>query len=83
MDKNIGKRRLLNLARLLWEQTDEEHAMTVLELQQALEAQGIQAERKTLYSDLKILQDYGMDIVRTNLGRDCRYFLAARLSCRN
>lgn len=78
MDKNIGKRRLLNLARLLWEQTDEEHAMTVLELQQALEAQGIQAERKTLYSDLKILQDYGMDIVRTNLGRDCRYFLAGR-----
>ncbi len=78
MEKNTSKRRLLSLAKLFWEQTDEEHSLTLPQMQQYLQQQGIQAERKALYSDLKTLQDCGMDIVRTNLGRDCRYFLAGR-----
>ena len=78
MEKNLGKRRLLSLARLLLEQTDEEHSLNVVEMLQILHRQGIQAERKAIYSDLQALQDYGMDIVRTNRGRDCRYFLASR-----
>ncbi len=78
MGKNTGKRRLLFLVKLLWEQTDEEHALSIGEIRQQLAQAGMETERKAIYSDLKTLQECGMDILRTNIGRDCRYFLAER-----
>ncbi|HIU42573.1 MAG TPA: WYL domain-containing protein [Candidatus Egerieicola faecale] len=78
MGKNTGKRRLLFLAKLLWEQTDEEHSLSIGQMRQQLAQVGMEAERKAIYDDLKTLQEYGMDILRTNTGRDCRYFLAGR-----
>ena len=78
MGKNTGKRRLLFLAKLLWEQTDEEHSLSIGQMRQLLAQVGMEAERKAIYDDLKTLQEYGMDILRTNTGRDCRYFLAGR-----
>lgn len=78
MGKNTGKRRLLFLAKLLWEQTDEEHSLSIGQMRQQLAQEGMEAERKAIYDDLKTLQEYGMDILRTNTGRDCRYFLAGR-----
>ncbi len=79
MEQNTGKGRLLCLAKLFWEQTDEDHALSLGELQDRLLEMGQKAQRKALYSDIKALQDYGLDILRTNPGRDCRYFLASRL----
>lgn len=78
MEKNVGKRRLLCLAQLFWEQTDEEHPLTLEQLQQRLGEMGVEAQRKALYSDIRALQEFGLDILRTNPGRDCRYFLAGR-----
>lgn len=43
----------------------------------ALAAQGIRAERKSVYDDILCLQQFGMDIV-TVKGRNGGYFLASR-----
>ena len=47
------KLKLITLARILWEETDEEHPMTISEMMCRLKAQGISSERKSLYDDLE------------------------------
>ena len=58
--------------------SDEEHPVTVNQLIAHLEAQGITAERKSIYSDLEALQHFGLDIVRAESGRFCGYYVASR-----
>ena len=62
------KLKLLYLARLLWERTDGQHAVTLSQMMEELEAKGISAERKSLYDDLETLRRFGFDI-RTRKGR--------------
>ncbi len=68
------KRKLLYVMKYLLEYTDEAHPATMPALLAALEAQGIPAERKSVYDDLQVLQDFGLDIVKT--GRS--YFIGSR-----
>ena len=49
----------------LMEHTDEKHSVTTQDLINFLAANGISAERKSIYSDIDLLIEYGMDIVRT------------------
>ena len=72
------KAKLLNLCRILNEQTDELHGMTIPELIDALSARGISAERKGIYSDLQALREAGTDIVLRKTGGRCEYFVAGR-----
>ena len=46
------------------EQTDEWHPLTLHQLQEQLESQGIRVERKTLYDDIEELRAFGMEIIR-------------------
>ena len=71
------KLKLLYLARLLWERTDGQHAVTLSQMMEELEAKGISAERKSLYDDLETLRRFGFDI-RTRKGRTFEYYLAER-----
>lgn len=57
------KMKLLYLAEWLRRDTDEEHGLTAAELLRRLEAEGIRAERKSIYDDIRALTEYGMDIV--------------------
>ena len=59
------KMKLLYLAKLFLEQTDEEHTITVPDMIDYLEHQGISAERKSIYDDLELLTLFGMDIIHT------------------
>lgn len=59
------KLKLLYIAKLLQEQTDENHTVTVKDIIAYLEGLGISAERKAIYDDLDLLEQFGMDIVRT------------------
>ena len=54
--------KLLYLMRILMERTDEQNPMTIADMASALAAYGIKAERKSLYSDIDILRQFGMDI---------------------
>lgn len=71
------KLKMLELARLLQERTDEEHPLTLSEIIRALDAAGIAAERKSLYSDLEELQNFGLDVIRVK-GKQTGYYLGER-----
>lgn len=74
----MQKAKLLYILDMLKEYTDEEHALTTKEIIEKLAANGIHADRKTIYADMEELINYGYDIV----GRDSRngggYYLAGR-----
>lgn len=59
------------------EQTDEWHPLTLHQLQEQLESQGIRVERKTLYDDIEELRAFGMEIIRQP--RPVAYYLTGRL----
>lgn len=78
MPKQTGQKlKLLSLLEILWKHTDEEHPLTVSELIEKLSARGISAERKSLYSDLESLSEFGFEIERVR-GKSTGYYLASR-----
>ena len=72
------KLRLLYLAKVLMEKTDEKHSMTMPQIIEALGAYGITVERKTIYSDVEDLRNFGLDIIGEKEGNKFNYFVASR-----
>lgn len=68
------KLKLFYLRDFLLRNSDEEHRLTIRDMIAHLASHDISAERKSLYSDLSLLQEYGMDIVRTPKG----YYVGSR-----
>lgn len=60
--KTNQKQKLLYIQKLFFEKTDENHGVTVNDIIDYLEENEIQAERKSIYADIRILQDFGLDI---------------------
>jgi len=78
MAKSTGQKlKIMYIADILKNETDEDHPLTAKEIIEKLEAYGISAERKSIYDDINNLIDYGMDIV-TPEGRTGGYYLASR-----
>ncbi len=78
MAKNEGQKlKLLYIYEMLKRETDEEHGITVSDIIQRLKAHDISAERKSIYSDLLALENFGLDIIRTK-DKKTRYSLASR-----
>ena len=73
----MQKQKLLYLQKIMLEKTDENHGLTISEIKDALDGYGIKAERKSLYDDIEILQNFGLDIctIRTNT---VRYYVGNR-----
>ncbi|MFR6279183.1 MAG: hypothetical protein ACLULM_10060, partial [Acutalibacter sp.] len=71
------KLKLLYMAQLLLEKTDEDHAVTLPQMLEMLEAKGIPAERKSLYDDLETLRRFGFSI-ETRKSRTFAYYLSQR-----
>lgn len=71
------KLKILHLARILMEQTDDEHSLTIQELIHQLNLCGVECERKSLYDDLEALRSFGLS-VETRRGRGYSYYLADR-----
>ena len=67
------KRKLLELARLFMTKSDEQHRLSMQDIINHLENNGIAAERKGIYRDIDVLCEAGMDICR-----DKGYYLASR-----
>lgn len=59
------KQKLLHVADILNKKTDEQHPLTADEIVAELEKRGIFAERKSVYSDIQELRDFGLDILKT------------------
>ena len=75
---SMHKLKLLYLADLFRSESDEDHPLTIADMTRALAAHGISAERKSLYSDIELLKQYGMDIVTVKVERANGYALVSR-----
>lgn len=60
------KLKLLYLAKILMRETDDQHYLTLPQIVKRLQAYGVNAERKTLYTDFEELRRYGYDIIGEN-----------------
>ena len=72
------KLKMLYLVKIFSEETDESHALTLQEIIDRLGAYGVNAERRTLYQDLELLEQFGLDIIREQVGRGVYYHLGSR-----
>ena len=62
MPRESQKLKLLFLARIFLQETDEDTGLTMPQIIERLAALGIPAERKALYRDIEALREFGMDI---------------------
>lgn len=74
---SVQKLKMLYLYNIFIKYTDEEHSLTIAEIIEMLKDYGISAERKTLYNDIQLLKEFGLDIIMNN-GKQYSYYLASR-----
>ena len=68
------KLKLLYLKQFFEEKTDEDHPATMPEILAYLHARGVEAERKSIYTDLDALSDFGMDVRKDERGKSYQWF---------
>lgn len=72
------KLKLLYLMKILLEETDDEHGLTMEQIILQLDGYNISAERKSLYADMEDLRRYGLDIFAVKSGRTTYYHVGHR-----
>ena len=72
------KFKLYRLAQIMLERTDEEHFITMPEIKEALEANEITADRKSIYNDLKDLEKLGIEVEGEPVGNRYHYHVVSR-----
>ena len=73
---NNHKMALLYMMRELLLKTDEEHVLNATDLIKALENMDLEADRRTIYSNVEILQDFGIDVIKKENGQG--YYIGSR-----
>lgn len=73
------KQKLLVMKKFFETETDENHSVTGNRLIEFLAGQGIKAERKTIYDDIRTLIDSGMNIETVKVGHSNAYYLGERM----
>ncbi len=72
------KLKMLYLVQLFSRETDDTHKLTMPEIISKLAAEGVNADRKTLYQDFDELRRFGFDIISEKEGRNYYYYLGSR-----
>lgn len=72
------KRKLLYVLRILSEETDENHAISMQALLEKLSLMGVSADRKSIYSDFQELEKAGYEILGERRGNSYEYSLVSR-----
>ena len=70
--------RILHLFQFLYRNTDEMNPASVADILRFWELQGICSERKQVYKDIALLQDFGVDVIRIKSTQN-HYFIGNRL----
>ena len=76
--KNEAQIRIFELLNYLYYETDEEHPVSAQDILKHWKSKGIEAGRKSVYSDIAILTELGIDIVCVKSTQN-RYFIGSRL----
>lgn len=72
------KLKIVYLMKILNEKTDETHSVTMADILKELSNYGITAERKSIYSDIELLKQYGLEIEGEQRERTYYYRLVNR-----
>ncbi len=72
------KLKLYYLSRIMTEKTDDEHGLSMKEIQMRLSEYGCTADRKSLYDDLEALQVLGLDIIGEPVGGSYYYHVGKK-----
>ena len=79
MDEKRKKSKLLLLLRLFNEETDEDHMVSLSDINSYLADKGVKpVDRKTLYSDFEELKQFGLDIMTEVIGGKNYYYIGER-----
>ncbi len=70
--------RLLYVMRILQEETDETHPLSIPQIISILIGYGIEADRRAIYNDLEALRTYGLDIIYQK-GKHHDYYIGNRI----
>lgn len=60
---NFTKIKLLKLWEILSQDSDEDHPLSTSQIIEKLKSQGIECDRKTLYEDIRTLNEYGYEVL--------------------
>ena len=72
------KFKLYRLAQIMLEQTDDEHYITMPEIMEALGRYEITADRRSIYQDLRDLEELGIEVEGEPAGRGYHYHVVSR-----
>ena len=72
------KLKLYYLSKIMLEKTDDDHAITLSEIQKHLEAYDVTADRKSLYDDMEALRVLGIDVIGNKEGRNYTYHVGKK-----
>lgn len=72
------KLKILYLAKILLDNTDANHDITLQEIIDKLSANNVTAERKSLYDDIARLDEFGIKIKKTQYGKTYHYQVVKR-----
>ncbi len=72
------KLKLYYLSMIMTQKTDDDHKITMPEIQKALEAYGVTADRKSLYDDIEALRTLGIDVIGEKEGRNFYYHVGSK-----
>lgn len=72
------KQKLLYILKFFYEETDEEHPISVQQIIDKLDSYGISAARRSVYDDIRTLKEFGFDIIMQK-EKTYSYFLASRM----
>ena len=75
--ENTRKIKLLKLWELLKRETDETNPMDTVEIIEKLSKEGIEVDRKILYSDIDTLNKFGFEVLKDRSRRN-RYYVMDR-----
>lgn len=76
--RNNQKLKIMYLMKILLEDTDETHSITMQEIIDKLAAYDVTAERKSLYTDFEQLRLYGLDVIGEQHDRNYYYKIGNR-----
>lgn len=72
------KLKLLYLAKIMQEQTDDTHFLSMSQIIAELAKYDIEAQRKSIYDDLAALDDFGIEIIKEQIGFRTYYHCGSR-----
>ena len=72
------RQKMLYEIKILSEETDDSHFLTLQQIIAKLAEYGVNVDRKTVYTDFEDLRDFGFDVVKERSGRNFYYHIGKR-----